>query len=147
MMPRRHRPSRSLWHDCSANAAVEFAILLPLLLLLVTATVDLGLGFQEKMKLQSAVNSGLRHVMQTQGNDIATTRQIIAYGIGADRQADIEVSTFCRCSATDRSCVTVCEPDRDRFALARATLPYRTEIFEIEMTLEADFEVYVGQVE
>lgn len=57
----------SALHSCFAdqrgNAAVEFALLAPFLLLLIAGTIDLGLGFQEKVRLQSALNSGMQHVM------------------------------------------------------------------------------------
>lgn len=128
-----------------ANAAVEFAILVPLLLLLVSGTLDLGMGFQEKLQLQSALNTGMQHAMQTQGNAIATTRQVIAHGLGPTSPATLEASTFCRC-ASSPSCVKACAPGLDRYATASVALPYRTAIFEMEMILDAKFEIFVGKV-
>ncbi len=132
--------------DRDGNAAVEFAILLPILLLLITATVDLGLGFQEKVRVQSALNSGLQHVMQTQGDNIATTRNVILHGLGPDTGATVEASTLCRCQGTTTSCSTSCSSGLDKFALASVSLPYKTMLFDRDMLLEAHFELYVGQV-
>jgi Flp pilus assembly protein TadG len=129
------------------NAAVEFAILMPVLLLLVTSTVDLGLGFQEKIKLQSALNTGLQHAMQTQGSDIATTRTVIDYGLGNNSAAEIKTSTFCRNSATATSGSIACQPGASRFAEASVNMAYKTALFAVDMTLEAHFQIYVGPVQ
>jgi len=136
--------ARFLRHT-GANAAVEFAVLVPLLLLLISGTLDLGMGFQEKLKLQSALNTGMQHAMQTQGNAIATTKQVIAHGLGPSSPATLEASTFCSC-ASGPSCVKPCAPGLDRYATASVTLPYRTAIFEMELVLDAKFEIYVGKV-
>lgn len=127
------------------NAAVEFAILLPILLLLISATVDLGLGFQEKVRVQSALNSGLQHVMQTQGDNIATTRNVILHGLGPDTNATVQASILCRCKGTAKSCTASCSTGLDKFALASVSLPHKTILFDRDMSLEAHFELYVGQ--
>ncbi|HWV21601.1 MAG TPA: TadE/TadG family type IV pilus assembly protein [Devosia sp.] len=135
------------WRDCRANAAVEFALLMPFLLLLIAGTIDLGLGFQEKVKLQSALNSGMQHVMQTQGADIATSRQVVAYGLGGNSAAEIEMQAFCRCAGKPVSCTASCASGLGRFAGGSVSMPYRTAIFAQDMSISANFEVYLGEVE
>ena len=137
---------RALLRHRAGNAAVEFAILAPILLLLVAGTVDLGLGFQERLQLQSALNSGMQHVMQTAGSDIATTRQAIVHGLPAGASVNVEAATFCRCSATSGQCPITCTKGAHRFAAASVSMPYQTLLFDIDMTLAAHFEVYVGVV-
>ena len=137
----------ALLRDRAANAAVEFAILTPILLLLIAGTIDLGLGFQEKLKLQSALNSGMQHVMQTAGSDIATTRQAIEHGLSPGAPVTVGVETFCRCSATSGQCKIACSPGAHRFAAGRVAMTYHPLIFSFDMTLAANFEVYVGVVE
>jgi Flp pilus assembly protein TadG len=129
------------------NAAVEFAILMPVLLLLITSTVDLGLGFQEKIKLQSALNTGLQHAMQTQGADIATTRKAIEYGLGNNSAAQITTSIVCRNSATAISGSIACQTGASRFAEASVNMAYKTALFAVDMNLEAHFQIYVGPVQ
>lgn len=138
---------RFCWHDCRANAAVEFALLAPFLLFLIAGTIDLGLGFQAKVELQSALNSGMQHVMQTQGADIATSRRVVAYGLGEDSAADIEMETFCTCSSKKVGCKASCTSGLDRFASGNVFLPYTTAIFAQDMTISANFELYLGEVE
>lgn len=128
-----------------ANAAIEFALLTPILLVLISGTVDLGLGFQQKLQLQSALNSGMQHVMQTQGQDIATTRKVIAYGLGVGSPAEVEVDTFCRCQSSP-DCIKACAPGLDRYTTARISMPYKTAFFEFSLELDSQFEVYVGRV-
>lgn len=129
------------------NAAVEFAILVPILLLLVAGTVDLGLGFQRKLEMQSALNSGLQHAMQTQGSDIATTRAVITHGLTKLGNFDLDANSFCRCANGDASCTTTCQPGLDRFAKAIVTMPYKTPLFDLDMELSASFELFVGKVQ
>lgn len=142
---------RSLLHafrrDHRANAAVEFALLAPFLLFLIAGTIDLGLGFQEKVKLQSALNSGMQHIMQTQGADIATSREVVAYGLGAGNAADIEMDTFCTCSSKKAGCKTSCTSGLDRFASGAVSVAYKTAIFAQDMSINANFELYLGEVE
>lgn len=144
------RLSGPIAHFCAdhrGNAAVEFAILVPVLMLLVAGTVDLGFGFQRKLELQSALNTGLQHVMQTQGKEITTTRTVIAHGLAKFDGVDLEARTFCRCASGLEGCTTTCEAGLDRFATATALIPYKTPIFDVEMELLATFEVYVGKAE
>lgn len=147
MIARLRSLLRSFRRDYSANAAVEFALLAPFLLLLIAGTIDLGLGFQEKVKLQSALNSGMQHIMQTQGADIATSRRVVAYGLGSDSVADIEMDTFCACASNKAGCKTSCSPGLDRFASGNVFLDYKTAIFAQDMSISANFELYLGEVE
>lgn len=133
--------------NAHGNAAVEFAILVPILLLLVAGTVDLGFGFQRKLELQSALNTGLQHVMQTQGNNISTTGAVISHGLTKFDGVSLEASAFCRCASSDRGCITACEPGLDRYATATARMDYKTPIFEMDMELSATFELYVGKAQ
>jgi Flp pilus assembly protein TadG len=137
----------AMLRDRAANAAVEFAILTPILLLLVTGTVDLGLGFQEKLRLQAALNSGMQHAMQTAGTEIATTRKAIEHGLPAGAPVTVGVEAFCRCSATTGQCKIACAPGAHRFAAGSVSMPYQTLFFAFNMTLAANFEVYVGVVQ
>lgn len=129
------------------NSAVEFAILVPILLLLVAGTVDLGLGFQHKLEMQSALNSGLQHAMQTQGNDTATTRAVITHGLSKFENYTLDANSHCRCANGDASCTTACQPGLDRFAKAIVTMPYKTPLFDLDMELSASFELYVGKAQ
>ncbi|WEJ33817.1 TadE/TadG family type IV pilus assembly protein [Devosia sp. SD17-2] len=133
--------------DRGGNAAVEFAILVPILLLLVAGTVDLGFGFQRKLELQSALNTGLQHAMQTQGKNIPTTGAVISHGLTRFDDITLEVSAFCGCASGAEGCQTTCRPGLDRYATASVLMPYKTPIFEVDMELSATFELYVGKAQ
>src|SRR5207248_8021169 len=50
-------------HDVGASAAIEFAVVAPLLIVLMIASVDLGMGFYRKMQVQSAAQAGAVYAM------------------------------------------------------------------------------------
>lgn len=51
-----------LFPDRSGVAAVEFALALPMLLLALVGTLDIGIAVYEKMELDNAVQAGARYV-------------------------------------------------------------------------------------
>jgi Flp pilus assembly protein TadG len=63
-----HRPSRArnmfrrvlarAAGDTSGVAAIEFAIIVPILVLMVVATADIGMGFYRKMQVEGATQAG-----------------------------------------------------------------------------------------
>src|ERR1700740_3057285 len=63
-----HRPSRArgifrrvlarATGDTSGVAAIEFGIVVPLLVLMVVAAVDIGMGFYRKMQVEDAAQAG-----------------------------------------------------------------------------------------
>src|SRR5258708_29098811 len=63
-----HRPSRarSMFRrvlaraagDTSGVAAIEFGIIVPILVLMVVATADIGMGFYRKMQVEGAAQAG-----------------------------------------------------------------------------------------
>ena len=44
--------------DTSGVAAVEFGIIVPILVLMVVATADIGMGFYRKMQVEGAAQAG-----------------------------------------------------------------------------------------
>jgi len=68
-------------------AAVEFALILPLLLVLVMGVIDYGVFFGQNLSLQSAAREGARQGV-TQGDVIAYTRQ--ARGLLDDTKLQIK---------------------------------------------------------
>lgn len=130
--------------DQAGNAAVEFALLTPILLLLVAGTVDLGLGFQQKLELQSALNSGLQHVIQTQGADLAKSRDVIRLSLDPNISAGIETSSICKCRNVVSVCSSSCPSGLAHYAGASISRSYHSPVFQSETVLAASFELYIG---
>lgn len=62
-------------------AAVEFALVLPLLLLLVFGVVDFGLAYQAKVELAHAAREGVRTYVLTQDASKAEARTVQAAAV------------------------------------------------------------------
>lgn len=54
----RHAHPRPTWPGRRATAAVEFGLIAPLLIILLSAAMDLGNAFQQSVRLAAAVRSG-----------------------------------------------------------------------------------------
>lgn len=49
--------------DTSGVAAIEFAIIIPMLLMMLICTVDLGMGIYRNMQVQNSAQAGARYAM------------------------------------------------------------------------------------
>jgi Flp pilus assembly protein TadG len=91
--------------------AVEFALILPVLVVLLLAGADLGLAVNEKMRLTSAARAGAQSAYQKSGDTGGVTlaaRQ--AAGSSADGLA-VVAQSFCACaSGAAAACSETC-PD------------------------------------
>src|SRR5579859_3032399 len=100
----RRRPARSAIRDRGA-AAVEFALLLPLLLLLIFGIIDFGRALNAQITLTQAAREGARlaalgqpsvasrtQAAATGLNQVAVTVTSCAPGAGPGANADVQVS-------------------------------------------------------
>jgi Flp pilus assembly protein TadG len=117
-----HRPSqaRSMFRrfssraagDTSGVAAIEFGIIVPILVLMTVATVDLGMGFYRKMQVEGAAQAGaewaIRHGFNISSISNAVTSATSAPGISVS-PAPIQ---FCGCASgsgiTTATCGNTC---------------------------------------
>lgn len=60
---------KGLAHEQDGVAAVEFALLAPVLALLMIGMVNLSMGFNRKLELEQAANRSIEKVMQTTMTD------------------------------------------------------------------------------
>ncbi len=87
---------------CTRGAAViEFALLAPVLLLMVVAAIDFGTFIHQKMQLQSAARAGAQFAAQSSATRDDTTG--IANAVRFASELDftgvaIETTQFCACS-------------------------------------------------
>jgi Flp pilus assembly protein TadG len=106
---------RSLLKDCRAAAAAEMALVLPLLLLIMFSSIELGNYFMNEHKLVEAVRNGARFAARQSfsnytacsgapdGTVVSDTRNVVMNGYLSGgtvitpniQAADIDVSTSC----------------------------------------------------
>lgn len=91
------------------SAAVEFALISPVLVLMLIALVDLGLAMMDSVRLASAVRAGAQFAMQD-ADDKASIKTVAANSTSLSlSEADIEVSDkFCECDTVSAPCDTTC---------------------------------------
>lgn len=126
------------------NAALEFALLLPILLFLVVGTFDLGRSIHTKLTIQSAISSGMLHATWTQGEDLAGTVAVVRHDLGA-LPIDIESDQYCTCT-NGSPCKNSCPVGNPRHVYVRATHSGPHNIFLPDIDLSAGFDLYVGRM-
>jgi Flp pilus assembly protein TadG len=118
---------RNLRADCQGNFAIEFALALPILLLLLVGLLDLGRLSIEKSALLQGAREGAQYGIQapTDTANIQTTAQN-ATGISG---ATATTSTFCECvSGTQVACTTTCSGGAaiKQYVVVTTNAPFRS---------------------
>ena len=104
-MARLHRSNRG-------NVAVEFALVLPFLILLVSGVYDLGRAFTEKLKLDGAARAGVQYALYN--HDKAEDKPGVIQSVRDDAEYSDGVLTitpvyYCTClDATPIACGEGC---------------------------------------
>lgn len=89
-------------------AAVEMALVLPMLLLVLFGLVDFGRGFNDKMQLTQAAREGVRVIALGGSESEADERVKLAMPAAGDRAAAaVKDWTLCEAGSTDLGQVTV----------------------------------------
>lgn len=101
---------RTFLRNTSAGPAVEFAAVLPVLLVMALGLVDAGIAIAQKMRLNDAALQGAHYglVRNPIAGDLSGIRTAIGPG-EPDAGRNIGVRLFCECSSgTEVVCTTVC---------------------------------------
>ena len=92
-------------------AAVEFAMITPVFVILAIATVDLGMGFYRKMQVQNAAEAGVTYATY-RGFQSASVAQAITSATTYRVQATPIPAQFCGCptatGVAEINCATLC---------------------------------------
>ena len=121
-----HRP-KDLCRDRRGNFAIEFALALPILLLLLVGLLDLGRLSIEKSALLQGAREGAQYgiLAPTDTANIQTTATN-ATGVSG---ATATTSTFCECvSGTAVACTTTCSGGATikQYVVVNTTAPFRS---------------------
>lgn len=101
------------------NSAVEFALVAPLLAILLIGIADVGkIGF-ERTDMYSAARSGAQYFMAG-GSDFDRARHVVESSwTAAPEDALITIDRFCQCQAVEFACDAPCPDDSTPDAFAR----------------------------
>jgi len=118
----RKRRLRPLVKDDSGTAAIEFAILAPVLVLSLLATRDVGFGISEWMHMDHSLRAGAESAMRDPGKDnvkkviesVASDEFTIASGSGsASSHLSVDVDRYCACPENLSATVECAEDEED----------------------------------
>jgi len=121
----RNRRLPALAKDDTGAAAIEFAILAPVLVLSLLATRDVGFGISEWMHMDHSLRAGAESAMRDPGKDnvkkviesVASDEFTIASGSGsASSHLSVDVDRFCACPESLSATVSCAEEDDDACA-------------------------------
>lgn len=118
--------------DKTGVAAVEFALIVPILLLLLVGLIDYGLYINTEMKLENMARSAADYVANG-GDEENLEDDIVAFGFAPDDKNDFDdivITTELTCECDDAD-VIVCDnacPDGE----------YKRRFIEVIMELEYD---------
>lgn len=119
-----HRPSQARGafrafvvrsaENSSGAAAIEFGVVVPMLALMVTAVIDLGLGIYSKMQLEDAAQAGVEWAIRN-GFDASAISTAVTNATNSSKiTASPPPVQYCGCasssSITSATCGTTC-PD------------------------------------
>jgi hypothetical protein len=82
------------------NISVEFALVLPFLMMLVMGAYDFGRGFTEKLRLNSAARAGAQYALQNYnmvGDDAEVIQSARDDAEDVDELLDVDPNYYCRC--------------------------------------------------
>lgn len=92
----------------SGIAAIEFAFVAPLLALIITAIVDVGMYVNARADMTSSIKSGVDYFM-TGGQDTDAAISVIDHAwTRRPEYSTIEAQRFCSCSGIVSTCSNVC---------------------------------------
>jgi Flp pilus assembly protein TadG len=81
----------------SGNAAVEFALIAPVAMLMLVGVTDYGMAVYDRMQLSSAVRAGIQYAMHHSANP-ATIEQVVMSALTIDHSAvTVTAAQVCEC--------------------------------------------------
>ena len=106
------RTLRRLIDDTRGAAAVEFAVIVPLLGAIVVGLMVAWEPATAMLRMRAAVHAGATYV-RNGGTDDATARRVVEEAWERKpSDADVDVTRACLCGAVAQSCTTICSANQ-----------------------------------
>ncbi len=98
----------SLVRNARGVAAIEFALIAPILLLGLVAMVDVARAIGEKFEMDQIVRSAVQLTLVNITDPTRIEASFRAGFPGDDTSIAVNVNEFCECGGTTQSCTTTC---------------------------------------
>ena len=106
------RSTGKLAGSTDGAAAIEFALLVPMLIVLVICTADLGFGIYRHMQVENAAQAGVTYAAARGFSQAQVSAAVLSATTYSDIQASPAPSKFCGCpsgtSVTSAVCTSTC---------------------------------------
>ena len=128
---------KRLLHSVKGVALVELAMILPVLLLLVVGSLDMGSMFVRKMALANAAKAGVQYalVRKPTSGDVTNITRAVTNSLGSSIGDTTSINTelYCLCFSAKQLCTTECA-DPDISAMIKITVRenYTTPFFNYD---------------
>ncbi len=135
--------------NCAGTAAIEFALLGPLLLILLVGAVELGFAMYQSMQVYNAVEAGAVYATKNGWNSAGISSAVVNGSTVSGMTAVPAPAQFCGCPLVSGITVTACAPSATctggsapgEYVRISATLPRMTILpvpdFGLPATLRA----------
>lgn len=124
-----------LGRECDGAAAVEFALVAPILFLLIVGTAQFGIALNNYVMLTEAVSTGARQLAVSRGAATPRTSTVSAIQASAPTlvSGNITITTTINGTActTDTACSTALSSNAGNPATVTATYPCDLNVFGI----------------
>ncbi|WOI54042.1 TadE/TadG family type IV pilus assembly protein [Parvularcula sp. LCG005] len=127
----------------TGTAAIEFAIISPVLVMVLVGGSWIGFQLNSRLALQADVATGMQYAMTRDGATAADVEAVIRFSLGSV-PADITTERFCRCNGTKQSCTTYCSATQEVYLSAIVTERADVGVLGRDMTFQSQFEVLTG---
>ncbi len=101
------------------NSAVEFALILPLLAILLVGIVDIGRYAYQRTDMFGAVRAGAQYLMAGGSNEVTTEAIVTRSWSQAPADGTVSVDEFCLCGGEVVMCNALCADDEAPDAYTR----------------------------
>jgi Flp pilus assembly protein TadG len=134
------------WADRSGVAAIELALLSPLMLSLLTGIVEIGIAAFQAMEVQAAVQAGALYAVQNGTSSLSAIGTAVVNATGTSGiTATPAPFTFCGCPTSTgvvsqtTNCTTVCANNNapGHYVTISAAIPHTTLLPYLNLPLPA----------
>ena len=139
-----HHLLRQFFRNRRGAAGVEFALILPLLAMLIVSSIWLGQQINSKMVLQDAVHAGMYYAMLNPDKSSDEIKAVVEYSLGSV-DADITAEEYCMCYTTKQVCTASCGTKQKRYISVHAKEKDSASSIGEDFDFQAGFQFYAGE--
>lgn len=129
--------------DRKGIAAIEFAMLLPIMASVIVLTLDVSLHVVNRMRMESAIRSGIQYLMYN-GRDLDQLQSVVETSWSpAPANAVVTTERYCLCFEARHTCTVLCSDDSAPESYFGVSTSGTLDGFVVNTTLQGSEEIRV----